>query len=169
MFIFFVLIIGFTIVLAAFITSWSVNRVKEVPLDNLANAYCPDVRIDGSVIGRTTDLDIIQVSVVNRGAFSIKQVSVQRETNNSALGTCDFLNLVIAPGVQQDFDIPLGGDLSTLKECTSSDLRQAGYCIGASYIALVPWIEVEGQMISCNDRKEVFTAESNPEISFCPT
>jgi len=33
----------------------------------------------------------------------------------------------------------------------------------------VPWIEVEGQMISCNDRKEVFTAESNPEISFCPT
>ena len=94
----FVLLVSFSILMAAFITKWSVDRVKDVPLDGVGGAYCDDVAIGVTLQSR--EHGSIMLHVENRGVFAIHRITVQRETDTSALGSCDILN----PGITPDPD-----------------------------------------------------------------
>jgi len=180
----FVLLVGFTILMAAFITTWSVNRVKDIPLDGLGGAYCDDVRIDVTLGSK--GFDTLDIDVNNKGVFSVSRLTIQRETETFTgtppitpygarpLGSCLILNTAneLVPGAGGSYTINLDGVLSdSAIECSDPSLREIDpliTCISVRSLAVVPWVSIEGEDIACNDRKVNFLGDDYPEIlHFC--
>ncbi|MBI2110274.1 hypothetical protein HYT51_00655 [Candidatus Woesearchaeota archaeon] len=169
----FVLLVGFTILMAAFITTWSVNRVKDIPVDGLGGAYCDDVRIDVTLGSK--GVDTLDIDVVNEGVFTVNRLTIQRETYTASdarpLASCIVLNTGLAPGATITKTLRLGrinevfGD--QVIECDS--IQSESTCISVRSLAIVPWVSIEGEDIACNDRKANFLGEDYQEIlHFCP-
>ena len=161
----FVLLISFTILMAAFITTWSVERVKEVPLDELGGEYCDDVMID---VKLSRDSDTITLDIENRGVFSIHRFTVQRETDISALGSCDILNPDLQPGALGSFQVNLGGNLARPISCNDDSLQSAE-CIAVKSLSIVPWVEIEEEDFACGERKISFSGDEEEILRLCPS
>jgi len=174
-----VLLIGFVITMAAVIAGWAIKQVEDIPVVEGPETYCNDVGLELHLDEVDTgNPGFLKVQVTNKGKFTIKRVTMQREiggTGGSAFGSCSYLNFNdggdggLIPGEVDNESFKLTGkDISSVNDCNS--LNNLGSCTSNEKIttfSLVPWIEIEGKDMSCSGRK-VSLATSSTDPLDCP-
>ena len=150
-----VLLVGFAIAMGAFITSWSLGYFKNINLGGSTEPelYCDEVQIGINNVCLKTDA-LINLSLTNKGKFSISRITFSRETSNSSLASCIYINADLVPENSTNYLINIVTSLNsfgTLSECPT-----IGSSLGDAQvinIGLTPWIEIENKNIACSDKK----------------
>ena len=147
-----VLLIGFTISMAAFITTFSINKIKSLDIEGSSESelYCTDIEMRVSEICRESGTKL-KLDLINSGLFSIHKLSIQTESSRQTLST-DFVTLTTPFKPQETRSFPIT-DLSDGEQIYN--------------LAIIPWVFIEGEdnkinEIACSDKKLTF--DSNTTI-----
>ena len=155
-----VLLIGFAISMGTLILIWSTDLIGDLDLggNEIAEMYCNNVKIDIEEIHVDPLEDSINATLRNVGERKIRALTFSKETNNSPSAHCYELNLDISIGDTELFG-PLSLDVANLSSTGIDQCKSYNKIPGQArpttlyMISLVPWIEVDGELITCNDQE----------------
>lgn len=151
-----VLLIGFSVAAALLITSWAVNEFSnlEFPQDE---SYCENIQLELDSICISSD-DTVRLNLSNEGYFSIKRLTVGRETTSYSEEWCTMLNIDITPNSNISKLFKAGSEnsgYSNIRETECSEL-QGGVNFNSSHnltkIEIVPWGEIDGESFHCIEK-----------------
>ncbi len=170
-----ILIIGFTIALGTFITIWAINLTKDVDPGRGSEdfTYCDNIQVtinDTVCIDATNSNKNIKISVLNKGTFSIWNLTLDRETSENPLESClinrdkDNNILQIKPKEAKIIIVnavePFASDNLglSIEECpiiyNSENYPTSPSTFTTRTIAITPWIKTEkGDVIACQTKK----------------
>lgn len=161
-----ILIIGFSITLAAFVITWAVNQAQKIELDDQTiREYCQDVNLRINEVCITGDYEI-SANITNTGYFNIVSATFGRRTQELEESWCvepELHNppeLDASPGSEFIYVHNVNGVFAF--DPTAPILIQLSLCgslvpnddVGpVTYFAVIPWVKIEDTYVPCQDRK----------------
>jgi hypothetical protein len=164
-----VLIIGFAVSAGILITQWALNLADNIDIQQGDEIYCQDVQIDlekACVSG-----DNITIELSNKGLFSIKRLSLGRQTTIFSKEWC--LKLLpssnsIKPGEGKNITFKAGTnntDYNPLGDTScDSDLNGMVNFIdqhNLTKLEIVPWIKPGEEAIQCVEKGLILNTSDN--------
>jgi len=183
-----VLIVGFAVAMSAIIFGWAIPFVNNISnkLDTSENVdiYCDNTQIKILDICRRElppspglpdpySNRSINISIQNTGSYSIKRLSISRETTHSAIQSCFmYLTNPIEPGSTTSFDLAMlasfidsnGNNL----DCITLDPEplQRLHTGFVKQIEITPYVNINNQEIPCSSSR-VTTKDINILNHWC--
>jgi len=162
-----VLLIGFTIAMGAFITTWAIEQAKNVPLEPDEQSHCDEVRIKVDNVCYDINTQKIKSNLTNQGYFEIVVATFGREAANLSESWCVELNLntvTIGTGPNQKFYYEqfvngiflfnqTAQNVTGLGQLTECNTLNGGDVGPVTKFSMIPWIKIEDKFIPCQDRK----------------
>jgi len=156
-----VLLIGFTITMAAFITTFTINRIKSLDIEGSAEVelYCGDVQLRLAELCRTSNTSL-KVDLINSGLFNIHKLSIQLDSSFQPLKTDSIY-----------FITPIPPQEKILHTIELKEVDGRGDHIRS--LTIVPWVVVQDEddkinEIACSDKKISFDDDTNVWLNkFC--
>ena len=177
-----VLIIGFSIAMATFITIWAIDQTKKIDFETpTAREHCSEVRISFEDVCMNLTSNTIKSTIKNTGNFKIVIATFAREAVNLTESSCAELNLAQTsfpsstnPGDIFTYQQYINGSFSfnqtqqnitgigQLIACQGPQMNQ-GYVGPVTKFSMIPWIRIEEEYIPCQDQK----IEINDILKLC--
>jgi len=163
-----VLLIGFGVAMALFISNWIIDQVSNTDINEDTSIYCDqvDLRIDSVCLPSNTE---VRLDLSNDGVYSIRRLTFERTTTDLAKGTCISLlqSSIIEPGA-----VALGmlftvtaetgsgiGQYSNVKDVECNTLNPTGPVLDTDHllteIRIVPWIKIGEDTFACSEKEIV--------------
>jgi len=148
-----ILVIAFAIALGSFITSWAIKHVKELPIESSQDidVYCSNTNIQIQSVCREKN-DYVNITLKNKGLYSIKRLTISRETDEDRLASCLVLNQNIKPGEEINYTLNIGGKIYS--DTTLCNTLPPGLTGNVKQISIIPWIKIEDKNIPCSNKKQ---------------
>jgi len=156
-----ILIIAFALALGAFIMNWATNQVGKFDPSQNAELYCPDVDFSITNFCVKSDYSNVNFDLKNTGRYTIRKLTIARDTFNTELGSCYYLGTPVDPGTEEQFILNLGGVLvgdNKVEDCDHLEIGTEENDL-PEIIEILPWIDVDNQSIACTDRKKKINSE----------
>jgi len=130
------LLISLSVAIGFFVINWAIENIPEPKPDF---NYCEDVSLSFKNPEYTTsDPPSFKVTLINNGYFNIDKISLGAK---SLIGNEKWYEIII-----------LGGD--GIEPNGEANITQGLEGItDLSEVVIVPWLDIEGEIINCNDRK----------------
>ena len=172
-----VLIVGFAVAMSAIIFGWAIPFVDKIS-ENLerserTNIYCDNTNIRIQDICRvnintTETQSYLNIFLTNSGSYSIKRLTMSRETTFSSLQSCNYFNIddnVIQggpsaiPGSRLDLKLSMTAQFTdsrgNILDCSEIDTPQNFLPVNQSVtmLEITPWINIDGEDIHCTSSR----------------
>jgi hypothetical protein len=170
-----VLLIGFSVSAGLLITTWAINQFDDDDLfPKNYEEYCNQVDLRLSDAGTCLDPNDQEftLNITNEGAFSIRRITLGRETSTFPLSSCKRLlsaaDLTPNTNALQTFEVTANNenysnivendcDAFTLDPLNNIDPFDTH---NLTYIEIVPWIKVEEKTFPCSEKGIILNNES---------
>lgn len=159
-----ILLIGFTVTMAAFVSNWVIQQTKETfqPEKLLESLSCEGVSFSITKICKEDGncnkgqdyigVNLKEIQLINKGAFTIRNITIL-SLYNPTIKSNDFDEGLI-PGESEDMNPTAINSI-----CIKLD--------GKNEIKLIPSIEKENKVSSCTDNAVILNKESIYSIQEC--
>ncbi len=145
-----ILLVGFVVMMGAFITNWSIQYIRNLPIGEAQEKeiYCSNVQLDIPVFCKYNNNSTLRLDIKNKGNYNITRLVIHRETTNQSLDYCFILNQDISPTSISDYHLNLGA-ITSGQGCNligeeSSDIIE---------VSIVPAISIKGVEYTCSEKK----------------
>lgn len=145
-----ILLVGFVVVMGAFITNWSIQYIRNLPMGEAQEreVYCSNVQLDIPVFCKYNNNQTLRLDIENKGNYNITRLVVHRETTNQSLNYCFILNRNIAPTSILNYTLNLGA-IPSNQNCDSSEIESSNII----EVSIVPAISIQGTEYTCSEKK----------------
>ena len=170
-----VLLIGLSIAIGVAVITWAIDVIPEPEADI---AYCDDVSlsfVDYEFVDDGTEFQDIEFHLINTGYFSIDMMSFGFSYFEDVPpeSWCDLLVQTTPEGdsfepnedTRYDLNDPGDDDPFVVSlvpfnpDCGNANGDYLQNYEGVRSVTIVPWINVDGATLNCNDRKIEFAVE----------
>ena len=133
------LLISISVAIGFFVINWAIENMPEPKPDF---NYCEDVSLSFRVPEYTTgDPPTFKVTLINNGYFTIDKISLGAKY---FMGNEEWYEILIKGGD----GVRPGEEEEIIQSLDDGDLVE---------VIIVPWVEIEGEIINCNDRKIIIS------------
>ena len=134
------LLISLSVAIGFFVINWAIENIPEPKPDF---NYCEDVSLSfKDPVYTTSDPPTFEVTLINNGYFSIDKISLGAKFS---IANEKWYEIILLGGE----GIEPGGEETITQELDGiTDLSE---------VVIVPWLDIEGEIINCNDRKIIIS------------
>ena len=146
-----VLLVGFVVMMGAFITNWSIQYIRNLPIGEAQEKeiYCSNVQLDIPVFCKYNNNQTLRLDIENKGNYNITRLVIHRETTNQSLNYCFILNQDITPTSILNYTLNLGAITNSGQECGLISLESSNII----EVSIVPAISIQGTEYTCSEKK----------------
>ena len=155
-----VLLVGIAVAVGLVVTQWAIKEFQDLDFPEDKETYCNDVdiKLEEICIQFSPDNinDSIRLNITNEGFFSVRRLTIGRQTTAFSEEWCTMLNVLIDPNLNQTIEFKAGSknlDYKNIEETSCQTSLTGGFTFNESHkllkIEIVPWIEINDETFHC--------------------